>query len=409
MLKTIMKSLIIIAIILVLTLSGNIMIVLAVTESDLDNIQNQIDGTKQEIDQVEEELSTAMQQIRSLNAEIAEYENEIADLDTKIEDVTNQITETEAQLKQVEEDYNEQEVLLQQRLLALYESGNTTYLDVLLSSKSITDFISKYYIVSEIAESDRNLLEKMEENKNSINETKQMLQTSKEQIEALRSSKEDTANSLKSSQAVKQSYIDQLNDEEKALQEELEQFERDKKAIQEELERIAMENNGGSPVIPGEPSQAGYIFPVAGLNIYNINRRYYPSYPGHTGVDININVIGKSVVAAKGGTVVTSEAAYGSIPAYDANGNYVASYRSYGEYIIINHHDGTMTLYGHLKPGSRLVSEGQTVQQGQVIATVGNTGNCQPRPSSSNPNNGTHLHFEVRINGRCVNPLPYLQ
>lgn len=409
MLKTIMKSLIIIAIILVLTLSGNIMIVLAVTESDLDNIQNQIDGTKQEIDQVEEELSTAMEQIRSLNAEIAEYENEIADLDTKIEDVTNQITETEAQLKQAEEDYNEQEILLQQRLLALYESGNTTYLDVLLSSKSITDFISKYYIVSEIAESDRNLLEKMEENKNSINETKQMLQTSKEQIEALKASKEDTANSLKSSQAVKQSYIDQLNDEEKALQEELEQFERDKKAIQEELERIAMENNGGSPVIPGEPSEAGYIFPVAGLNIYNINRRYYPSYPGHTGVDININVIGKSVVAAKGGTVVTSEAAYGSIPAYDANGNYVASYRSYGEYIIINHHDGTMTLYGHLKPGSRLVSEGQTVQQGQVIATVGNTGNCQPRPSSSNPNNGTHLHFEVRINGRCVNPLPYLQ
>ena len=409
MLKTIMKSLIIIAIILVLTLSGNIMIVLAVTESDLDNIQNQIDGTKQEIDQVEEELSTAMEQIRSLNAEIAEYENEIADLDTKIEDVTNQITETEAQLKQAEEDYNEQEILLQQRLLALYESGNTTYLDVLLSSKSITDFISKYYIVSEIAESDRNLLEKMEENKNSINETKQMLQTSKEQIEALKASKEDTANSLKSSQAVKQSYIDQLNDEEKALQEELEQFERDKKAIQEELERIAMENNGGSPVIPGEPSEAGYIFPVAGLNIYNINRRYYPSYPGHTGVDININVIGKSVVAAKGGTVVTSEAAYGSIPAYDANGNYVASYRSYGEYIIINHHDGTMTLYGHLKPGSRLVSEGQTVQQGQVIATVGNTGNCQPRPSSSNPNNGTHLHFEVRINGRCVNPVPYLQ
>ena len=122
----------------------------------------------------------------------------------------------------------------------------------------------------------------------------------------------------------------------------------------------------------------------------------------------DINVIDKSVVAAKGGTVVTSEAAYGSIPAYDANGNYIASYRSYGEYIIINHHDGTMTLYGHLKPGSRLVSEGDTVQQGQVIATVGNTGNCQPRPSASNPYNGTHLHFEVRINGRCVNPIPYL-
>ena len=389
MLKTIMKSLIIIAIILVLTLSGNIMIVLAVTESDLDNIQNQIDGTKQEIDQVEEELSTAMQQIRSLNAEIAEYENEIADLDTKIEDVTNQITETEAQLKQAEEDYNEQEVLLQQRLLALYESGNTTYLDVLLSSKSITDFISKYYIVSEIAESDRNLLKKMEENKNSINETKQMLQTSKEQIEALRSSKEDTANSLKSSQSVKQSYIDQLSEEEQALQEELEQFERDKKEIQEELERIALENNGGVAVIPGNPSEAGYIFPVAGLNIYNINRRYYPSYPGHTGVDININVTGKSIVAVKDGTVVTST----------AQRNSDGSYRSYGEYIVIDHHDGTMTLYAHMYPNSRRVFEGENVVQGQVIGTVGTTGNST----------GNHLHFEVRINGRCVNPLPYLQ
>ena len=389
MLKKIIKSIIIIAIILVLALSGNIMRVLAVTESDLNDIQDKIDSTKSDIDDVEEELSTAMQQIRSLNAEIADYENEIADLDTKIEDVTNQITETEAQLKQAEEDYNEQEVLLQQRLLALYESGNTTYLDVLLSSKSITDFISKYYIVSEIAESDRNLLEKMEENKNSINETKQMLQTSKEQIEALKASKEDTANSLKSSQAVKQSYIDQLNDEEKALQEELEQFERDKKAIQEELERIAMENNGGSPVIPGEPSEAGYIFPVAGLNIYNINRRYYPSYPGHTGVDININVTGKSIVAVKDGTVVTSTALRNS------NG----TYRSYGEYIVIDHHDGTMTLYAHMYPNSRRVFEGENVVQGQVIGTVGTTGNST----------GNHLHFEVRINGRCVNPLPYLQ
>lgn len=389
MLKKIIKSIIIIAIILVLALSGNIMRVLAVTESDLDDIQDKIDSTKSDIDDVEEELSTAMQQIRSLNAEIADYENEIADLDTKIEDVTNQITETEAQLKQAEEDYNEQEVLLQQRLLALYESGNTTYLDVLLSSKSITDFISKYYIVSEIAESDRNLLEKMEENKNSINETKQMLQTSKEQIEALKASKEDTANSLKSSQAVKQSYIDQLNDEEKALQEELEQFERDKKAIQEELERIALENNGGVAVIPGNPSEAGYIFPVAGLNIYNINRRYYPSYPGHTGVDININVTGKSIVAVKDGTVVTST----------AQRNSDGSYRSYGEYIVIDHHDGTMTLYAHMYPNSRRVFEGESVVQGQVIGTVGTTGNST----------GNHLHFEVRINGRCVNPLPYLQ
>ena len=67
-----------------------------------------------------------------------------------------------------------------------------------------------------------------------------------------------------------------------------------------------------------------------------------------------------------------------------------------------------MTLYAHGKPGSRLVYEGQTVSQGQQIMTVGNTGNVYPRPSSSNPRGGAHLHFEVRVNGTRVNPYSYL-
>lgn len=389
MLKKFIKSIIVVTIVFVIIFSGNIMIALATTQSDLNNIQNKIDDTENKIEKVELNLSNAMKQIQSLNAEIAEYENEISDLNSKIDEISSQITETEKKLVEAEEAYNEQEIRLQKRLVALYEAGDTTYLDVLLSSESITDFISKYYIVSEIADNDKNLLEQMEKNKINIAETKSLLETSKEQVEAMKSSKVETANSLKKSQAIKQTYINELNDEEKALQDELEQFERDKRAIQEELAKIAMGNNGGKEVIPGDPSSAGYIFPVAGLNIYNINRRYYPSYPGHTGVDININVRGKSIVAAKAGTVVTSTALR------RADG----TYRSYGEYVVIDHHDGTMTLYAHMLPNSRTVSKGDYVAQGQVLGIVGTTGNST----------GLHLHFEVRINGRCVNPLPYLQ
>ena len=122
--------------------------------------------------------------------------------------------------------------------------------------------------------------------------------------------------------------------------------------------------------------------------IANINNKTYPSYPGHTGVDVNINVTGKNVVAVKAGTVVISTALRNS------NG----TYRSYGEYVVINHHDGTMTLYAHMLSGSRKVDPGDTVVQGQILGTVGSTGNST----------GTHLHFEVKVNGRSVNPLPYL-
>lgn len=389
MLKKIIKSMIIVAIIFVLVMSGDVMIALATTQSDLDDIQGKIDDTKDKIEDVEQELTGTLAQIRNLNAEISEYENDISDLNTKIDNVNTQIENAEAEIKKAEEDYEHQQKLLEQRLVAIYKSGDTTYLDVLLSSKDIADFISKYHQVEKIAECDQNLLSQIEKNRINIEESKKLLETSKEQIEALKQSKEDTAKSLKASQSMKESYVDQLNEEEAALQEELEQFERDKKAIQEELARIARENNGGKEVIAGDPSEAGYIFPVAGLNIYNINRRYYPSYPGHTGVDININVKGKSIVAAKAGTVVTSTALR------YANGNY----RSYGEYVVIDHHDGTMTLYAHMSPNSRTVSKGDYVSQGQVLGIVGTTGNST----------GFHLHFEVRINGKCVNPLPYLQ
>lgn len=389
MLKKFIKSTVIVIIMLVIVLSGNIMVALATSQTDLNDIQGKIDSTKKEIDQVEQKLSSTMSQIQSLNAEIAEYENEITDLNEKIAKVDAQIEEAEANLKKAEEEQAHQQELLEGRLIAMYKTGETTYLDVLLSSENIVDFVNKYYYVSQMAECDTKLLEQIEKNKNDIEETKKMLDTSKSQIEALKASKEDTAKTLKNSQSQKQSYMDQLNEEEKGLQEDLEQFERDKKAIQEELERIARENNGGNTVIPGNPSEAGYIFPVAGLNIYNINRRYYPSYPGHTGVDININVRGRSVVAVKDGTVITST----------AQRNADGTYRSYGEYVVIDHHDGTMTLYGHMSPNSRTVTKGQNVVQGQVLGIVGTTGNST----------GLHLHFEVRINGRCVNPLPYLQ
>lgn len=389
MLKKLIKICVISLIICIMILSGNIAIVLATTQSDLNKIQDKIDDTKEEIEQVERKLSSTMTEIQSLTAEISSYESEISNLNYKIDEVNGKITQTQQELEQAEKDYVHQEELLKQRLVAMYEAGDTTYLDVLLSSKSITDFISKYYIVSEIAESDQNLLEQMDKNKKSIEETKQLLEESKQQIEALKANKEDTAKSLKNSQAVKQSYVNQLNEEEKALQDDLDQFEKDKKEIEEELARIARENNGGSAVIAGAPSAAGYIFPVAGLGMRNINRPYYPSYPGHTGVDININVTGKQIVAVKAGTVVTSTALRNS------NG----TYRSYGEYVVIDHHDGTMTLYAHMYPNSRTVSKGQNVSQGQVLGTVGTTGNST----------GNHLHFEVRINGKCVNPLPYLQ
>ena len=136
--------------------------------------------------------------------------------------------------------------------------------------------------------------------------------------------------------------------------------------------------------IANNPSSSGYIRPIVGYGI----TCGWMGYSGHTGVDFSgSGIAGKPILAAKAGTVYKSEAK-------KSNGVYV----SYGEHIIIDHHDGTITLYAHGMPGSRLVQKGDTVSQGQQIMSVGTTGNST----------GYHLHFEIWVNGSRVNPTPYL-
>lgn len=391
-----MKKKIILVVILVISiLWTNIAIALAATKTELQNqqseINNKIEETEKQIEQVEEEMSETMKQIQSLNAQIGEYEIQIDELDGQLSELQDSIKQTQKKLEEAEKKYNEQEEALQARIVAQYEAGETTYLDVILGGGSLWDMISNWQVASEIAEMDNRLLEQIEENKIEIEEAKKKLETNKEQVEVIKSNKEKTAKTLKDSQSVKEEYVSELSESERSLQAELDQFEKDKSAIQNKLAEIARKEaasgNSGT-IITGNPSSSGYIFPVAGLSKANINNRNYPSYPGHSGVDVNINVVGKSVVAVKSGTVEISTALRYSD----------GSYRSYGEYVVINHHDGTMTLYAHMLSGSRTVSAGQSVSQGQVIGTVGSTGRST----------GTHLHFEVRVNGRAVNPLPYL-
>ena len=362
--------------------------------TDLQNKQSdneeKINEAKEQKEQVTQEKSDTQKQVDELNNQISSYESEIGDLDVKITNLNTQIQDAENTLNQKQENYDKQQKLLEERLVATYEAGETSYLDVLLSSDSLTDLISNYYLISEITENDLNLMDEIKKEQQEIENAKTTLENSKKELDNSKSEKQAKATQLQETKNQKDAYVAQLNEDEKNTQAQLEQFEQDKRNIQAQLAEIARKEaeemaNSGADNISNNPSSSGYIRPVVG---YSITTGWY-GYAGHTGVDFSgAGISGKPVLAVKDGTVVTSTALKNS------NG----SYRSYGEYIVINHHDGTMTLYAHGAPGSRRVSAGQSVKQGQQIMSVGTTGNST----------GYHLHFEVRVNGRPVNPAPYL-
>lgn len=385
--KILLIKIISMAMIIMLVLFNYNFFSMATSESSLKNQQSAIEDKIDELEDEKSEITAskteALKSISSLTTKINEYESQIDSLNTKIDELNKSINESEKKIEEATKEYNRQSDLLDARLLTMYQAGQTSYLDVILCSKDISELISNYHLISILTESDTSLLEKIQKQKTEIENAKAELEESKASIENAKTEKVTKSNELKNSKAEKSNLVNKLSEEEKSIQEQLDQFEEDKKAIQKQLEELSRKYTNVT-----EPSACGYIFPVAGLTRANIRVKTYPSYSGHTGVDVNINVVGKTVVAVKSGTVVTSTALK------NPNG----TYRSYGEYIIIDHHDGTMTLYAHGLAGSRKVSPGQKVTQGQALMTVGSTGNST----------GTHLHFEVRVGGRPVNPFPYL-
>lgn len=380
-------------------------VAMAVTKTELNNSKSEtdkkIEEAKEELEGIQTEKSETLQEVEKLTTQISEYQSQIDTLDSQISELNSKIEEAQTNLDKAQEDYRKQEELLEARLVATYEAGETSYLDFILSSDSITDLISNYYLVTEITTSDAELLDKIQKQKEEIEQAKETLENGKQELATSKASKQSVATQLKDSKSQKDAYVAKLNEDEKQTQAELEQFEEDKRAIanqlaaiakQEAAEREAAQKNNGTTggsssgsSTPSNPSTSGFIRPVNG---YSITCGWY-GYSGHTGVDFSgAGISGKPVLAAKSGTVITSTALKYS------NGQY----KSYGEYIVINHHDGTMTLYAHGAPGSRLVSEGQSVSQGQQIMSVGTTGNST----------GYHLHFEIWVNGVRVNPAPYL-
>ena len=377
-----LKGILCISVLIILFSINCFGIVYAVSSSDLKDIDEQIEEKSSELAGVKGKLSENLNQINELNAEISTVQNDIDDLQSKIDSLTSQITTKDANIKEQEEKYATQKDLLDKRLVALYESGSTSYLDMLLSSDGLADFISKYYTIEILAESDQELLTKIDNTKKQIENEKASLEAAKAEIQTSQAAIVEKKNTLAASKKQKSAIASTLSEEEKILEQQLEEFEEDKRRIQKELAALASKNN----ITPVAPSAAGYISPLAGKTKSSITTGY-GAYKGHTGVDFAC-ASGTPIYAVKSGTVVTSTALRNS------SGNY----KSYGEYIVIDHHDGTMTLYAHMYPGSRLVSKDQNVSQGQQIGSVGTTGNST----------GNHLHFEVRINGRCVNPTAYL-
>lgn len=375
-------------------------------EQELVDIQGTLSELETLKSDTEKYISTMDNKLSEINAHIIELNNQAAAKQAEIDEIN-------ASLSKQEEDIQLQYEAMKKRIKFMYENGNTEYLDLILGSGSISEFLNKAEYISQIVEYDRNMLEKMRDTKAEIEQTRTVLQDEQANLNVLLDTAQNEQQSVETLLAEKekqltstQQQIDNTNSEienkrteiyeQQQLIAEIEEIERRRKEEEErrrkeEEERRRQQaannqansntSNTSKPTYNGN----GFTWPLPGYSYVSSDYGYRGDPFGnssdpefHHGIDFPAPT-GTPIVAAASGEVAWS---YYS--------------KTAGNWVGIDHGNGLYTVYMHMS--SSIVTEGQSISAGSVIGYVGATGRVT----------GAHLHFAVRLNGSYVNPHNYL-
>ena len=393
-------------------------------EQENQKYQKILDDTKSDIAEKEEYKSALVSKVQVLDEKIAVTREKISSLN---DDIKEKQDAYDKGLSEVEDQFD----ALANRLRILYMSGNATDLEIIFGAKDFSDLIDKMELVKSLANSDKELISEIQTKLDELSTKKKSLEADKKDLETqqaslksdqdefnkLISDNDEILKNLYASNSEAQNSLESAALQSDEIEAKISQYYAAQKAAAEHAAQVSQSSSsssgssssssssgssssgssssGSSSVIV--PSGSGFAWPTPGF--VSLSSEWFEDREvyNHGGIDIaGAGIMGTPVVAAADGTVVATNSS--------CTHNWGKSYScgcggGYGNYVMISHAGGKMTVYGHLT--SLTVSTGQTVSRGQVIGYVGSTGNST----------GPHLHYECRLNGVRYNPMseyPYM-
>lgn len=347
-------------------------------------VKENLNNANIQLQYVENELTSSLIQVQKLQDRIDQYQAKLDEVNEKYQELQNQVEEHQKKLDTVQESYNRKNEALKQRLVAFYKSGSINFLDVLMDSNNIIDFVSRYYLIKKMTEYDAKSMEEIEKQKQEIEKVTNELKESKANMKLTKADAEQQTVVLTNTKTILENQISSLTESEQSLKSQIDIY----KKQQEELENLIqyairsstyeLRYSGGIMVWP--TLTTSYITSQYGSRLHPIQG----IIKNHAGIDIGGST-GNPVYAAADGVIIYSQ--------YNTGG--------YGNLVMIDHGTNSegvkiVTLYGH---GNKLLRNvGESVKQGELIMEMGSTGNST----------GPHVHFEVRENGVAVDPKKYL-
>ena len=326
--------------------------------------------------EIESRIEGLSEEKRAVDEAADEATKAYKDVKKELDATEARIDENEDKLKVLNKDFVVKRDQLAKRVRDIYINGQINYLDVLFGAKDFQDFFTRMDLLKRVIQQDYDLVQVVFAEKTAIETSQKELEKDKTAKEKLVASAADRKKEAEKKQAAKQAIIDKMETD-RATQE---RIINENLAASKEVEQM-IRNSRYQPASPALSGSGALNWPISGPITSPFGWRVHPITGAsrfHSGIDIGGDY-GDTIHAAGAGIV-----------------SYAGWISGYGYAVIIDHGGGISTLYGHNQ--ALLVSEGQSVSQGQAIAECGSTGNST----------GPHCHFEVRVDGEPVDPMGYL-
>lgn len=351
-------------------------------------------ANEQKAIQIQEKREQAKKQIKKLKLlerietgklynnqrKLEKTENSLSANKIKYENAQNELERLRAELNRQISEYNEYQRAVSKRVVQIYKSKRSGYVEFLMSSGDLNDFLDRIYYENIIMRIDDKKMADARERALNIKKLKQQMEKQKEYLASTIKTMDKEQKIIQNAIERNERMIDRLKTDRAAW----EKSERELAKQSEQLGKFITKTVKDEPKTTTVKTSGGFLRPVSGPITSPFGSRVHPIFKRtifHTGVDLGMPM-GAKVKASNSGKVI-----------------YVGWYGGYGKVVIIDHGKvngvPVTSLYAHLS--SYNVSNGSSVYKGQIIGNVGATGYAT----------GPHLHFEMRENGKPVNPSKY--
>ena len=367
-----------------INVGSSIMPVLA--QTPIDQLQKQQSGLERQRstvtdqrDRIQRQETSAQTKLGGIQTHIKATTEQISANEKKLQDASQRLNKLQSNLAIVEAGYQKKQSATIARLKFLQRQQHVRGWAVLLESQNLNEFLDRRYQLQRVYRGDRQTLAALKVQSDKIEKRRRAVSTQKNTVVLLTQELLAQKSQFQAEADTQKTNISRLKQDRGALEAAEDQLSRDSDNIAALIQQRLAEQ-ARSSIAAVLPSTGLMGYPCNGPITSPFGDRMHPilGYVRfHSGLDFGADY-GSPIFAAQAGTVILA-----------------GWYGGYGQAVLIDHGGGITTLYGHTS--DLYVSEGDTVQRGQAIATIG----------SSGLSTGPHLHFEVRVSGEPVNPISY--